>query len=569
MRELEARGSRGLFLLLLLTLLLTPLQLGFTPLFEPDEGRYAEIPREMLASGDFVTPRLNGVLYFEKPPLYYWLVAGSMKVLGPGEWAVRLPGMLATILMVVMTVLFARRRWGTRAALLAGLVMGSSVLVFVLARIAIIDPVLSLALSGAAFAFAAFESAEQSGEKGRARRALYGLAVACAAAVMLKGLIGLVLPAGAIGLFLLLSGRWRLLRRLLSPGPLLLFLLLAVPWHVAVARRNPGFLHFYFVHEHFERFLTTEHRREGSPLYFVAVLLAGFLPWTGFFGRLRDTFPTGRAAYRERPTESFLWTWTLLVLVFFSVSRSKLIPYVEPVWPALGLLLAVGIERAHQRGTLYTIERAATAILLAALLAAGVVWGFGAGYLRAWGMVVPGVVALALLALGALVCVAPRAAARFSRSAAASPSRLDPVPGIATAWISFLLALLVILPAAARRITPWPLVSVLLRELSPGDVLVQRGHYLQAAPFYARRLTPVFALGWSELDFGRAQPGTEELFPKDEEFRTLWNGPQRVLAIVHRGSLPDFADPSKGLQPGRELARTASGKHVLLTNKPD
>ena len=153
MRELSDRGVRGLFVLLGLTLLLLVLQTGRTPLFEPDEGRYAEIPREMLATGDFVTPRLNGVLYFEKPPLYYWLVAGSMALLGPSEWAVRLPGMLASAGMVLLTAAFARRRWGLRTGLLAGIVTGTSGLVFILARIAIIDPVLSLALSAAAFAF--------------------------------------------------------------------------------------------------------------------------------------------------------------------------------------------------------------------------------------------------------------------------------------------------------------------------------------------------------------------------------------------------------------------------------
>ena len=346
MGDLFARGNRGLLLLLALTLLLTILQFGKTPFFEPDEGRYSEIPREMLATGDFLTPHLNGVLYFEKPPLLYWLVAGSMALLGENEWAARLPGMLATVGMILMAAAFAGRRWGSRTGLLAGLVTGSSVLVLALARIVITDAILSFILTGAVFAFVAFQEAEQEGNARRARRALYGLHVACALAVLAKGLIGFLLPGGAIFLFIALSGRWRLLPRLFSPGPLMVFLLIALPWHVAMARRNPDFLDFYFVEQHFRRFFTKYYRRQGSSFYFVGVLLAGFLPWTGFFGRFRETFPTRRSAFRERPTESFLWIWALLVFLFFTASKSKLIPYVEPIWASLGVLLA----RRHREG---------------------------------------------------------------------------------------------------------------------------------------------------------------------------------------------------------------------------
>ncbi|MFI5180217.1 MAG: phospholipid carrier-dependent glycosyltransferase [Thermoanaerobaculia bacterium] len=560
------RGVRGLFVLLALTLLLMLLQTGRTPLFEPDEGRYAEIPREMLATGDFVTPRLNGVLYFEKPPLYYWLVAGSMALLGPSEWAVRLPGMLASAGMVLLTVAFARRRWGLRTALLAGIVTGTSVLVFILARIAIIDPVLSLALAASAFAFCAFLEAERRGDGRGARRALYGLAVAAAAAIMLKGLIGIVLPGGAIAIYLALSGRLNLVPKLFAPGPVAVFLLLAVPWHVAVARSNPDFLQFYFVHEHLDRFATNTHRRMGHPLYFVAVLLAGFLPWTGFFGRFRETFPTRLSALRDRESESFLWTFSILVFVFFSVSRSKLIPYLEPIWPALGLLLAIGIEKARHRGRAFGAERFLTALLLLALLGAGIFFGFGAGYLASWRTTRLGIAALAALLVALAFCLFPRLRGRLS-GRQSGLSGLDPVPGMAGPWLAFFFGLLLILPSAARRITPWPLVSELLAELKSGDVLVQRGHYLQAAPFYTKRLTPVFALGWHELDFGRSHPGTETLFPSEESFRPLWAGPARVLAIVHEDKVTDFGDPRTGLPPGRELARTENGKYVLIANR--
>jgi len=561
-----SRETRGPFLLLAVTLALLVLQAGWTPLFEPDEGRYAEIPREMLATGDWVTPRLNGLLYFEKPPLFYWAVAISFRILGETEFAARLPNQLASVAMVLLAAGFAARRWGARTGLLAGVVTGSSLLVFVMARIVTIDPMLSLSLSGAAFAFAAFQEAEQRGDVRSARRALLGLHVACAAAVMLKGLIGIVLPGGAILVFTALSGRWRLVPKLFSPGPLLLFLLLVVPWHVEMARRHPDFLNFYFVHEHFDRFARSGHRRGGSPFYFVAVLLAGFVPWTGFFGRFRETFPLRLLAFRERGTESFLWTWALLVFLFFSVSRSKLIPYLEPIWPALAVLLACGIEKSRQRGARFLVERSATALIFGALLVAGVAWGLGAGFLADWGREGLGLAALSALGVGFLVNVSPRLFERFTPSAPGW-SRADPVPWIAVPWAAFLLGSILLLPAAARRITPWPLLEVVLRELGPDDLLLQRGHYLQALPFYTKRLTPIAILAWHELNFGRTRDGSAGMFPTEEEFRAVWNGPGRVLAVVNYAHVRDFLDPGTGLSPGHELARTATGKYVLLTNR--
>jgi 4-amino-4-deoxy-L-arabinose transferase-like glycosyltransferase len=527
------------------------------PLFEPDEGRYGEIPREMLATGDWITPRLNGVLYFEKPPLYYWSVAASMSVLGPTELAVRLPGKLSAAGMVLLAAAFARRRYGARTGLLAGLVLASSLLVVALARIAIIDPMLSLAMSGAAFAFSGFAEADGDGDRNRARRALYGFHVACAAAVLLKGLIGVVLPGGAIVFWTVWTGRWRTLARVFSPGPLLVFLALAVPWHAAMARRHPDFLQFYFVHEHFDRFAKTEHKRTGPLVYFVPVLLAGFLPWTAFLGRWKETWPgLSRAAWRARATEGFLWIFSGLVFAFFSVSRSKLIPYVLPIWPALAVLLALGIERARARGASFRGERIATGVLFGALLSAGAAYGFGAGYLQRFGAQAAGACALLALFGGFVLNVSPRLTPRAEAASL-----------VAGPWLAFVAFLLAVLPGAARWVTPWPAVQPALAALDGDAVLVQRGHYLEVLPFYAARTTPVAALGWSELDFGRSHPGSELLFPSDEAFAALWNGPRKVVAMVHRDHLAGFAKPPLSATPAGVLGLENNAKHVVLTNR--
>lgn len=552
---------RVLFALSLLVLVAEPWRV---PLFEPDEGRYSEIPREMLATGDWIVPRLDGALYFEKPPLHYWSVALSFKLLGATEAAARLPVKVASVGMAVLALLFARRRWGPRVGYLAGLITATSVLVVALARITTIDPSLSLALTGTVFSFVSFFEAEGRRDHRSARRALYLLHLSAAAAVMLKGLIGLVLPGGAIVIWIALTGRWKLLPRLFSPLPLLLFLALTVPWHVLVAQREPSFLRFYFVHEHLDRFLKSEHRRGGSPFYFVGVLLGGFLPWTAFLGRLRWTWPGLRLqAWRDRPVEAFLWIWSILVFVFFSLSKSKLITYIEPIWPAMSVLLALGIERAREKGADFRASRWGTGILLGLLSAAALAYGFGAGYGSRFGVSAQAAVAAAVLAAGALwqIALAQKLIGQARRW------RREPAVPLAAAWLLFVATLVAALPGVARHVTPWPLVEVLLREKGPDDLLLQRGHYLQAVPFYARTLTPVSHLGWHELNFGQSQAPNSPLFPSDEQFAALWNGPKRVLAVVHRDLLKDFSAPPLSGRKAVVLALSPSGKHALLANR--
>jgi 4-amino-4-deoxy-L-arabinose transferase-like glycosyltransferase len=510
----------------------------------------------MLATGDFVTPRINGHVYYHKPPLAYWAVAASMSAFGESEWAVRLPARLSAVGMVLATLFFARRRYGERVAVLSGLIVASSLLVFALGRVNLIDPLLSLALSVAAFAFAAFQEHERSGNRARARAALYALHVSCAAAVMLKGLVGLVLPGGAILVWALLSRRLSIVPRLFSPGPLVVFLALVLPWHVAIALRDPAWIDFYLVGEHFRRYFQSGHRREGHALFFVGVLLAGLLPWSVFLGRIRGAVPSlRRGEWGERGSEAYLHVFWILVLVFFSLSRSKLVPYVLPVWPALAVLLALGLERARRRGATLRWERWALGVLYG-LLAGGVATvAFGARFAARFGF----------LALGALLNLLP---------AGRVVSVREPFPTERLAltacgpWIGALAALLLALPAVARSVTAWPLVAVLERELRADDLLLQRGHYTQVIPFYTKRLTPLAGFARTELDFGQAGARARGLRLTDEEFARKWHGPARVLCVVHFLSLGDFSDPALGLSPPHVLSVSPNGKLYLVANRP-
>jgi 4-amino-4-deoxy-L-arabinose transferase-like glycosyltransferase len=261
--------------------------------------------------------------------------------------------------------------------------------------------------------------------------------------------------------------------------------------------------------------------------------------------------------------EAFLWIWSILVFVFFSLSKSKLITYIEPIWPAMSVLLALGIERAREKGADFRASRWVTGILLALLSAAALVYGFGAGYGARFGVSGQAAAAAAVIAVGALwqIGLAQGLVGQTRRW------RREPAVPLAAAWLLFVAALVAALPGVARHITPWPLVEAVLREKGPGDLLVQRGHYLQVVPFYARTLTPVASLGWHELNFGQSQAPGSPLFPSDEEFAALWNGPKRVLAVVHRDHLASFALSPLNAHPPSILAVTPSGKHALLANR--
>ena len=520
----------------------------------------------MLATGDLVAPRLNGFRYYEKPPLHYWAVAASMSLFGETEVAARLPVKLSAAGMVLVTVFFARRRYGERVALLGGLVVATSLLVVALARLNLIDTPLSFALGTAAFSFASFQEHEKAGDRPRARAALYVLHFSCAAAVMLKGLVGLVLPGGAILVWAFLSRRLPLVPKLFSPGPLVLFLALVLPWHLAIARRDGEWFDFYVVGEHFRRYFETGHRRSGKPLLFVFVLVFGLAPWTPYLGRLAGAFPSiRRGEWRERGAEAFLHVYWILVLFFFSLSRSKLVPYILPVWPAVAVLLALGLERARQRGAAFRHERSVAGLFFGVLAGSLAAYGLGGGVAARYGVVPQALFATASLAAGALLNLLPVRGDSRNLHRPLSTERL----ALSTAgpWLGLVAALVLALPSVARSITPWPLVSALKRELRPDDVLVQRGAYLQAPAFYVKRLTPLVDLGWSELDFGREEAGKAGLYLSEEEFARKWRSPARVLCIVHFQHLTDFGNPALGLSVPQVLAVTPNGKFLLVANR--
>jgi len=312
--------------------------LGERPLFNPDEGRYAEIPREMLASGDWLVPRLNNLVYIEKPPLQYWATALSYKLFGINVWAARLYTGLCGLFTVLVTAGLARHLWGRAAAWRAGIMLATSIALLVMSQQLTLDMSLTFFTT---LTLAGFCVAQDPALRATRRRHLMWLAWASAAAAFLtKGLVALVLPALTLVAYSLLYRHWRPWRELSMVTGLALFMLIAVPWCVLMQRHVPQFFDFFFIREHLQRFLTRIEDRYEPPWFFIPVLAAGSLPWLLPAARAlahgwRSSKPPG-----EFDARAFLWLWCVVVFVFFSMSDSKLIPYILPLFPALALLMA-------------------------------------------------------------------------------------------------------------------------------------------------------------------------------------------------------------------------------------
>jgi 4-amino-4-deoxy-L-arabinose transferase-like glycosyltransferase len=319
--------------------------LGQRALLHPDEGRYAVLSLGMLQSGDWITPRLNGILYFEKPALQYWTGAISFLVFGINEFAARFWPGLTGLLSVLAVGLTARRLWQhEHSGQYAALAMAGSFWVIGNSHFLSLDAGVTFFLT---LTLCAFVWAQHDGASPQERR--YGMWVAwaaMAAATLSKGLIGVLIPGCVLVLHSLVNWQWSVWRRMQWLPGIAIFLLLTAPWFWLVAERNPGFAYFFFIHEHFARYLTTEARREGPLWYFVPILFAGFLPWTSLLPRLvREAWPRRLASTFQ--VERFLLIWAVFVFAFFSKSNSKLPSYILPMFPALALLLGQTLAQAR------------------------------------------------------------------------------------------------------------------------------------------------------------------------------------------------------------------------------
>ena len=365
----EKKSAGWLKDILALLLLFSVIYLGFSwmrPLASPDEGRYSEIPMEMVRSGDYITPTLNDMPYFYKPPLFYWFQCGAIKMFGVNKFSLRFANSLMALLGIVITYCAGRSLYGRTAGIMSALCLAMGVFYFALGQIITLDMTVSVFIAGAMFSF--IIALKKSG-------VWRGILILCffamsALAVMSKGIIGILIPCATIFIYALSLGIFSFLRKLkLSDlwwiiAGIILFLAIASPWHILATSANPpyenasglfsksalgqGFFWYYFVHEHFLRFIDPATSMRAEPWwYFLVLAPIGFFPCLIFLPQtLKDISKKGWGNLRSENSEIlYFLIWTIFVVGFFSVSSSKLATYILPIYPALSVVVGVWLAK--------------------------------------------------------------------------------------------------------------------------------------------------------------------------------------------------------------------------------
>ena len=342
------------------------------PLSLPDEGRYVGVALEMLWSGNWLVPTLDTLPYFHKPPLFYWLTAASLATFGINEWAARLTSLLAATGSAFGVYLFVRRWIGETRANLSLLVLATTPFFYGGAQFANLDMLVAACIAATILCAA---DAVLAAENDRPRRLSLAAAYAFAAlAVLAKGLIGIAIPVIVIGAWLLIVARPRMILRLVWLPGVALFALIAVPWFALMQARYPGFLEYFFVHHHFQRFATGGFNNQHPFWFLIAVFAAATLPWCPLLASgLRRGVPRPENGVPHQ-VHTLMWIWLIATLIFFSIPRSKLIGYVMVAVPPFAVLVADAMARVT--GSQADLRRLAMRMtVVAVLVCAGILTG--------------------------------------------------------------------------------------------------------------------------------------------------------------------------------------------------
>jgi len=573
---------------------------------------HAEAAKEMLQRNDWVTLYANGIRYLEKAPLMYWGVATSYTLFGISEWSTRLPLVLGVLAMILSTYGLGRWALGSEGGFDSGLVLATALGPYLFTRFLIPDVAVGLWLTLTFWLFLVsleqtkFDQTKLDQPKlGQLQPALWtcwGLAAACALNVLTKGLIGLVFPVGAIGLYLLLTGNLRHLLKLRLLSSALVFFAIAAPWHILAALRNPpqgnvrGFLWFYFVNEHINRFLNTRIPRDYDKvplLLFWALLVLWLLPWTVFLPQSLQEVPRRWREFRAQMTRRqraylLFFLWNLVIVGFFSLSTRQEY-YTIPAIPGMALLVGGWLQR-ERTSAADSQERRSGRISSAVLLVVGVIIA---------------VVGFALLA----VSKAPAAGTDLSDLLLKHPQDyalsfghfLDLTPqamgafrvplfgfslafllGTLANWIlrrrgqagpgnGALVAMMVVLLACVRIafgifspiLSSKDLALAIREQYRPGDQIVVIGLYENASTLNFYTGIPLHSLRspGGNMWYGTQFPGAPRVFETQASFVEMWKGPHRVFLWAEED------DPPALLGLPRYLVARRGGK-IIFSNQP-
>ena len=524
--------------------------LGARTLVPTDEGRYAEMAREMVATGDWITLRLNGIKYFEKPPLQTWMNALTFEVFGLGEWQARLWTGLCGLLGIVLVAHTGRLLFGKRVGFLAGTVLATCAMWGALGHVNTLDMgltgMMTLALCGL------LNAQRDDATTNERRNWMLACWAGMALSVLSKGLIGVVLPGAVLVLYTLFSRDWTIWKRLHLGWGLIVFFVITTPWFVLISLKNPEFPQFFFIHEHFQRFTSNVHHREGAWYYFIPLLIIGIFPWLGVFVQsLWHNRDNGSQRFQPK---KMLLIWAVFIFVFFSVSGSKLPSYILPIFPALALLVACFLDKASYKhilasAVLFTLV-SAIGLAITPLLPKLAKNAFEAPLYQAY---LPWVVAGALIAVagGALAIWLSRRHTEWAIVALGATGFL--------CGQTFMLGH----EPLGRYAAGAAYVPAIQAEMKPDTPIYVVGRYEQVLPFYLRH-TLTLVQHADEMEFGLSQEPHLWL-PTLDAFVAKWtadhaNG-KAAVAIMRTDLFDQFQ--AQGL-PMRVIAQDP--RRIIVTN---
>lgn len=541
---MNTRVTRDFFLVLVLGLCVLVPFLGGYPLLEPDEARYVEIPREMVATGDFIVPRLNGVIYIEKPPLFYWAQSLAVKIFGIQEAPARFFNAFFAAFTAAMTAVAGSLLFNRKTGLLAAAVLMSSLLFYAMAHFITLDMTLTAMLTGTLFSFLLGLQQPPSTQR---RLWFYAGYIFAALAVLSKGLVGIVLPGGIIFLWLCASRRWKDLWHAYLPTGLCLFLAVALPWHLLMQARVSDFFDFYIIGQHFMRYATMASQRYQPWWFFIPILLLGLFPWVVFY--ITSLIRIIKTAVRDRHLDGvtlYLLIWPALIFLFFSASHSKLVPYILPVMPPLALLLGKDML-AHERST---VEWWFTLAILAVFAGAAVLVP---AFVR---QVLPSmsyyfwIISAAITTVILVLCILFREQRKQAALYVLGVSSVLMFTGMIYLWSSI----------ADRSIKP--LALIIKAQYQPGDEIIAYGKYIQDLPLYTEQLvTLVDKRG--ELEYGIVHEDHSDRFITSATFFKRWHDKDHRLWVVM--SERKYQHIAGELKPA-PIMMSRTSRYVLISN---
>jgi 4-amino-4-deoxy-L-arabinose transferase-like glycosyltransferase len=594
---MSSRDSRHRAVPWLLLVLSAGLYLGLAgaPALVDDDidAAHALVAREMLERHDYVVMYQDGIRYLIRAPMHFWLIAASYTALGETAFATRLPVALAMVALVLLTFEFGRRFFGERAGLYGSLAVATSAGMFVFTRTVIPEAIYALEFTAIFYLF--LRSWTGSLDPRVGHRAA---AAVCALAVLTRGPIGLLFPAATIVVFLTATRGWGRWRELRLPSSIALFLAIAAPWHVLAERRAPGFSWAYFVNEHVNRALGTRlpHDYGAVPLWlWLSEHFLWLFPWSAFAVLAVRLFPAP-GSWRTRmdadaQARLLLFAWAAVILGFFCVEAgSRMEYYGFGAWPALALLLGLGIALAEERGDRRLLWISRGLAVLGALYAAGAavflrtvarpavpadittdLRTHGADFYRSAMARVLDLTPQALADLrGPLILSASSLFVAFLASAILRRRRrhVAATVVIALGMVGVFVAANLSYRALEPSLSSRGLAMRINQSLRPEDRIALYGDIRVAPgiPFYSHRRVLLYHAMGSNLEFGSHYPDAPRTFYGDEDFLRLWAAPGRVLLVVPEDKNQEAL---RKLPAGSARVLAASGGKTVYVNHAD